>query len=79
MSPATNDQIGGVTMPYKTLLAVLMIVSAALLSACDSDMTVYEPGVYKGNQDEMATQEAAQRRAGPLRERALVGMTDRDR
>ncbi|HLW04841.1 MAG TPA: hypothetical protein VKY38_04600 [Azoarcus sp.] len=64
-------------MSHKTLFVALVMVSMSLLSACDSDMIVYEPGVYKGEQDETATREAAERRAGPLRERALLGMTDR--
>lgn len=64
-------------MPYKAMLVALALASVSLLSACDSDMTVYEPGVYKGKHDETATREAAQQRAEPLRERALSGMTDR--
>ncbi|MBA4741233.1 MAG: hypothetical protein H2060_00830 [Azoarcus sp.] len=59
------------------MLVALAFASVSLLSACDSDMTVYEPGVYKGKHDETATREAAQQRAEPLRERALSGMTDR--
>lgn len=64
-------------MPYKAMLVALAFASVSLLSACDSDMTVYEPGVYKGKHDETATREAAQQRAEPLRERAMSGMTDR--
>ncbi len=64
-------------MPYKAMLAALAVVSVALLSACEPDVIVHEPGVYKGKPDETATQEAAERRAQPLRDRALTGMTDR--
>lgn len=65
-------------MPYKAILAVLLVGSLFLLSACDtSDVTMYEPGVYKGKQDEMATEEAAERRQDQLRDRAMTGMTDR--
>lgn len=66
-------------MPYKTMLAVLASASLSLLTACggETDMTRYEPGVYKGKHDETATVEAAQSRQEPLRERALSAMTDR--
>lgn len=65
-------------MPYKTMLAVLAMVSLSL-TACggETDMTRFEPGVYKGKHDETATVEAAQSRQEPLRERALSAMTDR--
>lgn len=63
-------------MPYKAML-VALAVAGLLLTACDSGVTVHEPGVYKGKGDETATKEAADRRAEPLRQRALVAMTDR--
>lgn len=63
-------------MPYKSLLLALA-VGALALTACDSGVTVHEPGVYKGKKDESATKEAADRRAEPLRERALMAHTDR--
>lgn len=64
-------------MPYKALLVVLAVASLSLLSACDSDVTYYEAGVYKGKHDETATPEAAERRQEALRERATTVMTDR--
>lgn len=64
-------------MAYKLLLVALAVASLSLLSACDSGVTVHEPGVYKGQQDESATKAAADRRAEPLRERALLAHTDR--
>lgn len=64
-------------MPYKAMRVVLAVASLSLLAACDSGVTVHEPGVYKGKHDETATKEAAQRRAEPLRERALLAHTDR--
>lgn len=64
-------------MPYKAMLVALALASLSLLSACGSEVTMHEPGVYKGKVDESATQEAAQRREEPLRERALTAMTDR--
>jgi len=63
-------------MPYKAKLVALAI-AGLFLTACDSGVTVHEPGVYKGKQDETATKEAADRRAEPLRQRALTAMTDR--
>lgn len=63
-------------MPYKIMLAVLAVACLSL-TACDSGVTVYEPGVYKGKSDEMATQEAAEQRADALRKRALTAMSDR--
>ncbi len=64
-------------MPYKTMLLALAIAGAPLLTACDSEVVLYEPGVYKGKPDETATREAAERRQEQLRERAMTGMTDR--
>lgn len=63
-------------MPYKVILLALA-VAAMSLTACDSGVTVHEPGVYKGKQDPTATKEAADSRAEPLRKRALAAMTDR--
>ncbi len=63
-------------MSYKAMLVSLAIAGLAL-TACDSGVTVHEPGVYKGKSDEMATKEAADRRAEPLRQRAQAAMTDR--
>lgn len=63
-------------MPFKAMLAALA-VAALFLTACDSGVTVHEPGVYKGQNDDSATKEAADRRAEPLRQRALTAMTDR--
>lgn len=64
-------------MPKKLALAFLAAGSLSLLVACGSDVTIYEAGVYKGKHDETATEEAAQRRSGDLRDRAQTGMTDR--
>ncbi len=65
-------------MPYKTVWVVLALSGLFLLAACDSsDVTMYEPGVYKGKPDEMATEEAAAARRDQLRDRAMTGMTDR--
>lgn len=64
-------------MPYKAMLVALASASLLLLSACESEVSFHEPGVYKGKPDETATEEAAQRRQEQLRERAMTGMTDR--
>ncbi len=64
-------------MPNKAMLALAAAASLSLLTACGSDVTIYEAGVYKGKHDETATEEAAQRRQDQLRDRAMTGMTDR--
>lgn len=64
-------------MPYKAMLVVLAVASLSLLTACDQEVVFHEPGVYKGKHDETATPEAAQRRQDQLRDRAMIGMTDR--
>lgn len=64
-------------MPYKAMLVALASASLLLLSACESEVSFHEPGVYKGKQDETASEEAAQRRQDELRERARAAMTDR--
>ncbi len=53
------------------------VLGAVLLAGCGDDVTMYEPGVYKGKQDEAATEEAAERRADALRDRAQTGFADR--
>jgi hypothetical protein len=47
-----------------------------LLAGC-GDVTQHEPGVYKGKPDPIASEEAAQSRSGPLRERGDLAFTDR--
>ena len=63
-------------MPRLTVFALVGGGSLLLLTAC-GDVTMYEPGVYKGKHDESATEEAVQQRSGDLRERATAGQTDR--
>ncbi|MCP1673606.1 hypothetical protein J2T57_000705 [Natronocella acetinitrilica] len=62
-------------MPKKSFLALFGAGSLFLLTAC-GDVTMYEPGVYKGKHDESATEEAVQARTSDLRDRAS-GQTDR--
>lgn len=65
-------------MPLKRSLAVAAaVLGLALLGGCGSDVTMYEPGVYKGKQDASASEEAAEQRAGDLRDRAMTGFADR--
>lgn len=64
-------------MPNKAMLLAVAFASLAVLSACDQEVVFYEPGVYKGKPDEIATKEAAQQRQDELRDRAMTGMTDR--
>lgn len=63
-------------MPTKLTLSAVAAVSLALLAGC-SDVTLYEPGVYKGSVDPTASEEAAERRADDMNERALQAYTDR--
>ncbi len=63
-------------MPKKLTLSAVAALSLALLAGC-GDVTLYEPGVYKGAGDETASEEAAERRSGDLRDRAQRAHTDR--
>lgn len=56
------------------MMAVLLLV---LVSACDSGMTVHEPGVYKGGDDPVASRAAADQRSEALSNRAKTAFTDR--
>lgn len=58
-----------------TLSAMAPLVMV-VVAGC-SDVTMYEPGVYKGSGDDTASEEAAERRAGSLRDRAQTAHTDR--
>ena len=62
--------------PKKMTLSAIAALSLTLLVGC-SDVTLYEPGVYKGSGDETASEEAAERRSGSLRDRAQTAHTDR--
>lgn len=65
-------------MPFKSSLAATTVLGVALvLSGCGSDVTMYQPGEYQGKQDASASQEAAERREGDLRNRAESGFADR--
>lgn len=57
------------------LLAGVLVLSGGLLTACSGEVTYYEPGVYKGGEDELT--ESAEERAEALRERAMRAHTDR--
>ncbi|HEX5515113.1 MAG TPA: hypothetical protein VFY81_12000 [Gammaproteobacteria bacterium] len=64
-----------ITKPMLRVGAAVLL--AVLLSACDSGVTVYEPGVYKGGKDANASQQAAESRSNALRDRAGSAFTDR--
>lgn len=50
-------------MKTRGILAIAVVISAAGLSGCweDSDVTIHEPGKYKGMKDPLLTQQAAAR------------------
>ena len=50
---------------------------AVLLSACDMGVVVYEPDVYKGDTDPLASQQAAAERSDALADRAGSAFADR--
>lgn len=66
-------------MRQKPALVLAGLLGLVLLSGCGSEdgVTMYEPGVYKGKQDASATEEAAERRSGELRNRAGSAFEDR--
>ena len=64
-------------MPKNRALTVVLGASLIVLVGCSDGVTIYEAGVYKGQEDPAASEEAAERRAGPLRERAQQAHTDR--
>lgn len=64
-------------MRYNKTMILAGILGAGLLAGCGDDVTMYEPGVYKGKQDPAATEEAAERRSDALRDRAQAGFADR--
>ncbi len=65
-------------MKSKGILAVALFVSAAGLSGCyeDTDVTVHEPGKYKGDQDPLLSQQASARDEA-LKKRFQIVQTDR--
>lgn len=59
--------------PARVIAATILLTG--LLTACD--VTVHQPGVYKGKKDPLATQDAAEQRAGALSNRAARAFGDR--
>jgi ABC-type oligopeptide transport system substrate-binding subunit len=63
------------TKPFlSAAMAALLVV---LLSACDSGITMHEPGVYKGGDDPLASPAAADKRSEALTNRANRAFRDR--
>jgi hypothetical protein len=60
-----------------SVVFALATAFAVLVSGCDSDVTARESGLYQGQNDPEASQEAAARRADALADRAKVVFTDR--
>jgi hypothetical protein len=50
------------------------VLLAVLLSACETDVIAYEPGVYKGAADPTASPQAAASRSDALRDRTAAFM-----
>ena len=64
----------------KRMLAVSLLAGAALaLTGCydEPGATVYEPGVYKGDQDPLLEKVATEDHQEELRERFRMGQLDR--
>lgn len=64
-------------MLFKRYLAMAAGAMAILLLAACGDVTQHQPGVYQGQQDPLATAEAAEARSAALRDRAADAFTDR--
>jgi hypothetical protein len=65
-------------MPGKPTLLPALVLLAGLLTGCyeSSDVTVYEPGEYKGKSDPLLNQDSTQR-AETLAKRFELVQTDR--
>jgi hypothetical protein len=65
-------------MPGKPTLFPALVLLAGLLTGCyeSSDITVYEPGEYKGKRDPLLSQDPGQR-AETLAKRFEMVQTDR--
>jgi len=65
-------------MNTRGTLAVALVIAAAGLSGCyeDADVTVHEPGKYKGATDPLLSQQAAARDEA-LAKRFQIVQTDR--
>lgn len=67
-------------MRRKSLLrCALLVASVAGLTACyeSPDVTLYEPGEYKGKTDPLVAASGSTKLDEELRERLLEGQTDR--
>lgn len=64
-----------IAKPLFRLGAALLF--AILLSACDTGIHIYEPGVYKGGSDATADRQAAANRSDDLKDRAGSAFADR--
>ncbi len=63
------------SMAMRTLALLAML--AALTAGCGRDVTVYEPGVYKGAKDPLMAAVASDELNAQLRARFTMGQTDR--
>jgi hypothetical protein len=65
-------------MKSRGILAVALVVAAAGSSGCyeDVDVTVHEPGKYKGGEDPLLSQQASARDEA-LKKRFQIVQTDR--
>lgn len=63
----------------KTILCLATLCAAAALSGCyeSPDVTLHEPGVYKGAEDPLLAKAQQSQHADELRERMLAVQTDR--
>ncbi|MDX1653766.1 MAG: hypothetical protein R3310_01005 [Candidatus Competibacteraceae bacterium] len=64
----------------RTLVISVAVLAGLMLAGCyedPNDVTLHEPGVYKGQRDELVAKEASAQRQEQLRERFHQVQTDR--
>ncbi|HSN70055.1 MAG TPA: hypothetical protein VLT59_01040 [Steroidobacteraceae bacterium] len=61
----------------RVIASVLSVLLLAALAGCGESVTVYEPGVYKGEEDPLLAKQASDEHQERLRERFQAVQTDR--
>jgi hypothetical protein len=79
-APGARDvEIRAMTISSVARTVAALVLLAAFSTGCGSgrDVTVYEPGVYKGASDPLIAKLASDDQKAKLRERFSTGQTDR--